>query len=442
MSETSGHHFATMNTTPPCNVDKNRTCYDTAIMELNRTFVELMWPVIFMMTVFMFVGAFGNSVVLFMYARKRQGTTHVFILLLAGIDWLACLVIHPYVLYKLFNNYDQTWNITCKIFEFFIHVTLAVSGLTLLLVAIDRYLAICHPVRYLVFDRHVTKGISAISVISILFSLPLFEFYGAAPNDTVYQGTMVKTFQCHYQVKYQTSAVLMGFGAFVMFIFLSEVIAMVFLYKNVAVTAYRRRKSVMPLSNVPSLGGTKPTSGSKSRLPFNPNLTRSLSSHTSPVQLSPASLSPDAQQDKSIIFSVTNHAFQPGKSQDRLYGTLNVESRLQANQGVTNMKLQDIAQTNRLNKSLNFSSRLKAAKILFLVTAVYFLSWMPFFVLRLAYILNRNFWDDDSDTKKVMELLLNHIFYLNNAANPIIYTMINQTFRQECKQLFIRHLRH
>ncbi|XP_052240968.1 type-1 angiotensin II receptor B-like [Dreissena polymorpha] len=253
------------------------------VKRLNQVTANILAPVIIIMFIFLFVGFFGNTFVVMMYRKRRQKTTaHVFIMFLAIIDWAACAIIHPYVIYKLFNSHDQTWVTTCKFFEVFIHFNLALSGLALLLIAIDRYLAICHPVKFLMFDKHVIKGITTITVIA--FNNDDFE---------------------HLK---------------------------------------RLQKSVNDAE----------------------------------------AASKNHKDSKSSAFG---------------------------------------------NKS--FKSRLKAAKILFCVTAVFFVSWLPFLFVRLATTINEDFWNDNSETTMVIRCFFDHLFYLNNAINPIIYTLINRKFRQE-----------
>ena len=141
-----------------CTCDLNHSCWNTFAVDKNREYSDQMVPVIAMIILFQIIGIPGNIVVIVVYStRLKMSSANIFILFLAVIDLFACVVIHPYTVYKMYNYYDQTWTVTCKIFEFLIHLNLVMSGLTLLLVAIDRYLAICKPVKFLMFDRHVVR---------------------------------------------------------------------------------------------------------------------------------------------------------------------------------------------------------------------------------------------------------------------------------------------
>lgn len=397
-----------------------------------------MLPVEIMMSVFMVSGAIGNTCVLFVYSNRRQKTSaNKFIMFLAVIDLFACVVIHPYIIYKLMNTFDQTWAFACKVFEFFVHCNLAISGLTLMLVAIDRFLAICRPVKFLTFDKHVVKAILIITAISVAGSLPLFEFYGPAPSTFTAFNESFIGFKCHYKEEYQNSISLMAFSTFVLCCFLTEIIAMVILYKHVAITAYRSQRNVVPLSNAHILAGITST-----------NTT------LDPTQTSVLSQGRESSVHMTSSNSGVAKIQLPPKSR-RTYKTpsLNVTSLFLVDQSTQSVSHSEIELKNRpastsftnntmtINNGNQFSTRLKAAKVLFLVTAVFFMSWMPFFIMRICHTVNSLYWLDQSTTRHVIETMLNHVFYLNNAANPIIYTMINKNFRRDCKILFRKHCR-
>jgi hypothetical protein len=210
-----------------------------------------------------------------------------------------------------------------------------------------------------------------------------------------------------------------------MVLFMIEIVIMVILYKHVAVTAYRARRMVRPLSNAHILAGINPStsnSGGGQGLPKGEQSTdiTNTSQGQNTRSLDNISTSESKLAKATVIFSVKTSIRNIGRRQS---------SR------------DDLAMDYRRNytENRNFSSRLKAAKMLFFVTAVFFLSWMPFFIIRISASINPYFWNDKSNTKLVIEQMLNHIFYLNNAVNPIIYTIINKNFRIDCKRLFRKH---
>ena len=76
---------------------------------------------------------------------------------------------------------------------------------------------------------------------------------------------------------------------------------------------------------------------------------------------------------------------------------------------------------------------IRGSKILFIVTAVFFISWIPFWVLRIRGAFYHSDWGSEDEALGLLQSFLNHLFYINNAVNPIIYVFINSKFIEECK---------
>ncbi|KAH3734550.1 hypothetical protein DPMN_040989 [Dreissena polymorpha] len=396
-----------------CSATINVTCWDLRVRELNANDAVAKTPIIAMMILLMVVGLTGNILVLFVYGKRRnkKSATH-FIILLAIMDLIACAIIHPYVIYKLFHPHNQTWDITCKFFEFFIHWNLSLSGLSLLLIAIDRYLAICHPLKYLKFDDHVSKGIALITACSFAFSLPLFEFYGSAIYEIKTDNVILYAYRCDPKVKYQTSFILAAFAALIMGFFLVEVVAMVILYWKVAVVAYRRRNTIRPqLTASSSVASIYP---STSREPIELSNTY----HTNNDFLTV----PRFENSRKHTFPNKRNQFV-GSSNSNMFScaqTTRIHVKPSSTVHDDNSTTESTTGNAEMSRTNNFESRLKAAKILFCVTAVLFLSWMPFFIVRLTVTTFGEILKEDTNIKRVFGSFIHHLFYLNNAANPII----------------------
>ena len=443
---------------PECSLSSNVSCWNAEVARLNLEFARLMVPVEVLMVTLMVVGIFGNAMVLIVYIHRNNRTTaNIFIMYLAAIDLTACSVIHPYIIYKLFNNYDQTWVAACKIFEFILHANLGISGLTLLLIAIDRFLGICKPVKFLNFHKGIYKLILATFTFSVVVSLPLLEFYGPKPETLEFSEFIFVGFKCDYRDIYQDSVSRTVFSTFIMACFLSQFVAMAVLYKNVAVVAYRSRRAILPMEPASGSGGNK-TGYSSGIATFTtqvsqPEIREKLSKFgISSVDRHLATAwttdvrpnlhnkeSQDVSEGRLANFNVPK--VQTGVSVDSIASGRKPFSHQLLGSSTKSAVTLCCNSTNsdiRLNRTKNLSSGLKAAKILFLVTAVFLISWLPFFILRVCYTIDKSYWNDYSPARKVIEHFLNHCFYINNAINPVIYSVINKNFRQECMKLFTR----
>lgn len=415
-----------------CGLTSNVSCWLYEVHRLNEEFTDLMFPVVILMICLLTVGIAGNSVVLVVYINRNNRTTaNIFIMYLAGIDLMACAVIHPYVIYKLFNNYGQTWTVACKIFEFTVHASLAVSGLTLLAVAIDRYLAICRPVKFLHFYKHIYKIVLATFATGIIGSTPLLIFYGSEPEIIQMSDYTFIGYKCEYTKTYNGSA-MTGYSAFVVCGFLLEIVAMIVLYKNVAVVAYRSRRTVKPISETPGF-----FSDSNKTSPLKIATQTTKTSHSSP-QITVKVIQEDNQ--------VVDHSYQQNliSKQTKLTkmflgSEINTPKSQSGSVTMTNVNsVRKSGPKQRPIRTRSMSSGLKAAKMLFLVTAVYLLSWLPFFILRVLHTSGIQSWTNRPAPLKVLEHFLNHCFYINNAANPIIYSVINKNFRLDCWKILKR----
>ena len=81
---------------------------------------------------------------------------------------------------------------------------------------------------------------------------------------------------------------------------------------------------------------------------------------------------------------------------------------------------------------------LKGTKMLFVVTSLFYLSWLPFWILKFANIGHPGLWEDQSSSGELLYAFLNHLYFINNAINPLIYTFANYNFREDCRQVFRR----
>ena len=102
-----------------------------------------------------------------------QSVTNVFIMNLALSDILMCLLAVPFTPISFFLEYWILGKFLCHLVPFSLGVSVYVSTLTSLAIAIDRYFVIVHP-----FKPRMRLGvcillIAVVWVVSISISLPL-----------------------------------------------------------------------------------------------------------------------------------------------------------------------------------------------------------------------------------------------------------------------------
>ncbi|XP_061197877.1 orexin receptor type 2-like [Saccostrea echinata] len=102
--------------------------------------------VIVMQSIFSLVGTIGNSLVLYIYLRKKdKSTSSIFILGLAGADFFTCLVIIPFNIVTVYLDYKHGYDAMCQLYMFLITGGVPFATLIMVAIAFDRYFCICHP---------------------------------------------------------------------------------------------------------------------------------------------------------------------------------------------------------------------------------------------------------------------------------------------------------
>jgi len=101
------------------------------------------------------VGSAGNALVLCVFSKKKDKlTSTLFIIALAAVDFITCVVVMPFTIYMEYVDFHVSSDVCCKLYQFLITCNIPFSALVMVAIAVDRYLCICHPfVRVLTLDR-------------------------------------------------------------------------------------------------------------------------------------------------------------------------------------------------------------------------------------------------------------------------------------------------
>ncbi|XP_077998847.1 C-C chemokine receptor type 1-like [Glandiceps talaboti] len=168
------------------------------------------------------VGVFGNILVLAVYLQKkyRRSNASLYVLNLALGDLLALVVVAFHVTEFFRPTWPILWNIDilCIIHRFMRYVGFNITVFTMVAIAIDRYFAICHPMKFRVsFTLTRTKVILVILwVLALAASSPtLFMFktiYGSMNHGDTYEGK--SAFACKLVLPYGKKSWFRHFKAF------------------------------------------------------------------------------------------------------------------------------------------------------------------------------------------------------------------------------------
>ncbi|NXU60082.1 O52I1 protein, partial [Turnix velox] len=119
----------------------------------------------------------GNGLVLLLILldKSLRTPTHCFLAMLAFIDVLMVTSVVPKMLSTLWLKAGEIGQVSCFFQMFLVHSTTSAESGVLLAMAIDRYVAICHPLRYQTILSHQTISHMALAITlrALLFILPL-----------------------------------------------------------------------------------------------------------------------------------------------------------------------------------------------------------------------------------------------------------------------------
>ena len=108
--------------------------------ELNQEEAKQYVGGIIFVTIVMIIGIIGNLHVLFVYTFRIKPSNHrIFILSLAVLDMITCIVGMPFIIVDLRNPLTFTMVSACKVLRFVNYFICTSSALILTVIAIDRY---------------------------------------------------------------------------------------------------------------------------------------------------------------------------------------------------------------------------------------------------------------------------------------------------------------
>lgn len=175
--------------------------------EVNSDMTLTAIPVIVFIGLVSVVGLIGNAVVLNVYYRKypRCNFRH-FVLVLAGIDFISCLVLMPMEIVTLVKwfVFPNAW--LCKIKSFLNAYTVTSSAATLLLIAIDRFRKVCRPHSKQIQPPCALKLTVLCLVLSLIPASSDAVFWGLHSDVTEFHGENVTIQMCEKDDKYKDTS--------------------------------------------------------------------------------------------------------------------------------------------------------------------------------------------------------------------------------------------
>ncbi|XP_032799788.2 orexin receptor type 1 isoform X2 [Daphnia magna] len=336
------------------------------------------WILIGLHCVVFIVGLAGNFLVcLAVYRNHTMRTvTNMFIVNLAIADFLVIfLCLPPTVLWDI----TETWfmgNTLCKIIPYFQTVSVSVSVLTLTFISVDRWYAICHPLKFRSTIGRAKTAIAAIWIISLLIDIPELVVLETRPSRNLSISTVYFT-QCQPSWDDETDLY-------------SQLVKFALLYALpllfISVTYYQIVRVLWRSARLAITGGNRTADNTDE------------SANSTTVRLFPKQPSSNHHHHHG------HHGTGGGGNKDML--TVNSNASIE----------------------LQLRSRRKAAKMLVVVVIVFAVCYFP---VHLVSILRYTIKLTQNDYTVAAALVSHWLCYFNSAINPVIYNFMSEKFRRE-----------
>ena len=351
---------------------------ESFLKETNSQAAKLFLPAIVYTSILMVVGSFGNGLTLLIYLRYlvRPSTKRLFILVLASCDFISCSLLLPALVVEIYYPFTFTAYGLCKAMRFLFYFFPLASILTLLLISVERYIKICHPLK-----RQVTLSFAKRLLVIVTVLLPaIFATPAAILNgfSTVQTGVHnISGVGCQIADDFKKTTYPLIYNIFLLSFTIFGALFLAILYSLIWKTTWRHIR-------------------------FDTISTRKVckqNSHTSD-------------------FSDTmGHEYFENKRRKYIIAAAgSMPATTRHGKREQNMK--------------------KVTHIMTAVTLVFIISFLPNSILQILTAIIPNFFNKLNSTEKVVYQLFLRSFMINYSANPVVYGLMDEAYRKACKDLF------
>ncbi|CAC5369289.1 CCKAR [Mytilus coruscus] len=202
---------------------------------------------IIFVTIIMIIGIIGNLHVLFVYIFRMKPSNHrIFILSLAVLDLITCIIGMPFIIVDLRNPLTFTRISACKVLRFVNYFICISSALILTIIAIDRYRKICVPLGKQI-SRQKAKILIVVCIgISLVLSWPAPVLYGHSSVNTT--NPNITGIRCYTDDKFKNTKYQSYFNAVLIMLVFGFLAVLVVIYCRIGrvVSKHNTFKSSVP----------------------------------------------------------------------------------------------------------------------------------------------------------------------------------------------------
>ncbi|XP_067680177.1 alpha-2C adrenergic receptor-like [Haliotis asinina] len=412
-------------------------------------------PVVVTLGVIMVAAIFGNVLVIYVYWSKKMTPSYFFILLLAVGDLINSSLCIPFQMFDLSNPYKYPVPVACKIFRFLETVVNTWCGLILMCIAFDRYFKICHPLQTYTMGKAKSLAI-VMFAMTISVSWPQLFLVGKRTVTTSVKGVFGE--DCSTQDGLFGSIYSLLFQGSISFLFSVCLVIFLLFYGRMFHVIWKRKRQrigesysftasygsekvkIADNKNKPSLNGTGDTcftAQSNSAFPFD-NIDDNAHTNTgdtkcigkgrrrSTLDSNMANLTESFASNLNEIHNETRHS--------------SVWSLSMSIQRTPSTPLS--ALSNRLKFSSRIKIRTSRTTVMFgLVTLAGVFGFLPYLIVEVLRQAGLAFQPGMTAAEDLAYEFLSKSYFLNNIANPLIYSAVNPLFRKDSRKVLRKLLK-
>ncbi|XP_063406310.1 cholecystokinin receptor type A-like [Mytilus trossulus] len=418
------------------------------LLKIENTFeAEALTPITVYLILLMITGVVGNTIVLYIYKfRFKRSTSRIFILSLAAFDLITCILGMPYHILDMLYPYLFVWDTLCKVLSFALTFTILASIFILDLIAIDRYRKICRP-----FKKQLSgigsKIMSWVTVlIAIISAIPMLLIYGTAEVPTA-RNPNITGRECYVSDDYIESYFPLIYDSFTFLIFIVSVFILVGFYSKVGVTIWKRRK-FNESSHESKRSGSSQSTPNTSIIQL--NVITDEAKRGSPmlvhygknkeggnVQIFDSNSLVTAPKDSPLPYRSTTSDPKKERKNRRVMRLMSEPSSTEHDSSIMDHgSSRSHKSSHRHHVTKKEKRTLRITGMLFVITIIFIISFLPYLCIQIVNGLNDEFWDEMSISEIILFNLLMRTYFINSMINPIIYWFLDHKFKEEVIRLF------